>query len=89
MGLSWLGGGGREPFDLIFSGAPYKDEKGRPLAFVQFLLEEISKDALLAPEGWFIAQHSIRETFQTLPGWNFFRKEKYGDTALSFFRHAQ
>lgn len=83
MGLSWMG----EQFDLIFSGAPYKDEKGRPLAFVQFLLEQIDKDALLSPDGWFIAQHSVRETFQAPPGWDFFRQEKYGDTFLSFFKH--
>ena len=86
MGLSWLGGG--EPFDLIFSGAPYKDAKGQPLTFVQFILEQLSKEALLAPGGWFIAQHSVRETFSTPPEWDFFREEKYGDTALSFFRHA-
>ena len=85
MGLSWMG----EQFDLIFSGAPYKDDKGRPLPFVLFLLEQIAKDGLLAPGGWFIAQHSVRETFQTPPGWDFFRQEKYGDTHLSFFRHAQ
>ena len=85
QGLAWLEG----PYDLIFSGAPYKDDKGQPLAFVQFLLEQIAKADLLAPDGWFIAQHSMRETFQAPPGWDFFRKEKYGDTALSFFRHAQ
>lgn len=84
-GLSWL----HEEFDLIFSGAPYVDEKKRPLAFVQFLLEELAKAKILAAQGWFIAQHSTRETFRTPAGWDFFRQEKYGDTTLSFFRHAE
>ena len=84
-GLSWVG----SEFDLIFSGAPYVDHKKRPLHFVQFLLEEIAKAKILSAEGWFIAQHSTRETFTAPAGWDFFRQEKYGDTALSFFRHAQ
>lgn len=86
QGLGWLEG---EEFDLIFSGAPYKDEKNRPTPYVHFLLEALQKCAILAKDGWFIAQHSKRESFRTPPFWNFFREERYGDTVLSFFKHAQ
>ncbi len=84
QGLFWL----KQEFDLIFSGAPYVSPKHKPLAFVHFLLENIQKEKLLAAEGWFIAQHSVKETFTVPEGWNFFRQEKYGDTYLSFFKHA-
>ena len=79
-GLGWI----RDQFDIIFSGAPYVDEKKRPIAFVQFLLEEIAKSGLLDGQGLFIAQHSVRETFRIPEGWDYFRQEKYGDSALSF-----
>src|SRR3989338_6732393 len=68
--LGWL----HEEFALISPGAPYQDERNRPLAFVQFLLETIEKDKLLSSEGWFISQHSIQETFNAPAGWNFFRQ---------------
>ncbi len=84
QGLFWL----KQEFDIIFSGAPYRTPKNKPLVFVHFLLENIQKEKLLAKDGWFIAQHSIKETFVVPEGWNFFRQEKYGDTAVSFFKHA-
>ena len=49
----------------------------------------IRRDGLLAPTGWFIAQHSIREPFETPRDWDYFREERYGDSALSFFRHVK
>lgn len=81
-GLSWL----HEEFDLIFSGAPYKDSHKRPLFFVKPLLEMIARDQILRKNGWFIAQHHAKETFQAPAYWNFFRQELYGDSALSFFK---
>lgn len=80
-GLGWL----NEKFDLVFSGAPYVNAEKRPLYFVQDLLEIIRRDGVLKDDGWFIAQHHKKETFQMPNDWNFFRQERYGDSVLSFF----
>lgn len=81
-GLAWLG----DKFDIVFSGAPYKDRNKRPLFFVQSLLRAIEKDGLLKEDGWFIAQHHNKEKFETPPSWDFFRQEHYGDNVFSFFK---
>ena len=81
-GLAWLG----QEFDIIFSGAPYVDKEKKLMLFVTELLKQIEKEKLLAPGGWFIAQHSRREPFEVPPSWQMFRQEKYGDSALSFFK---
>src|SRR5207244_1808937 len=85
QGLGWLG----ESFDLIFSGAPYRDEKKRPLFFVERLLGLIREEGVLNPDGIFLAQHSIKETFQVPPEWELRRQERYGDTVVSFFKYAR
>ena len=82
-GLGWL----PEKFDLVFSGAPYKDAQKRPLSFIQTLLEMVARDRILCKGGWFIAQHHSKETFKTPGVWNFFRQEHYGDSFLSFFEN--
>jgi 16S rRNA (guanine966-N2)-methyltransferase len=82
-GLSWL----NEQFDLIFSGAPYKDEQKKALFFISDILIMIEKEKILKPKGWFIAQHHIKETFEVPKSFNFFRQERYGDSMLSFFEY--
>lgn len=81
-GLNWL----TEDFDLIFSGAPYKDEEKKPTYFAQELLRIIPQAKILKKQGIFIAQHHAKETFQAPEEWNFFRQEEYGDTFISFFK---
>ncbi|OGR50771.1 MAG: 16S rRNA (guanine(966)-N(2))-methyltransferase RsmD [Elusimicrobia bacterium RIFCSPHIGHO2_02_FULL_39_36] len=81
-GLNWL----NEDFDLIFSGAPYKDEEKKPIYFVQELLKMILQAKILKKQGTFVAQHHAKERFEAPEEWNFFRAEKYGDSTLSFFK---
>lgn len=83
-GLSWL----NDQYDLIFSGAPYVDENKKALYFIDNLLVNIEREKLLAPGGLFIAQHHEKEPFTPPASWNFFRQEEYGDSRLSFFKHA-
>jgi 16S rRNA G966 N2-methylase RsmD len=41
---------------------------------------------LLAPGGWVICQHQVKEPVEAVPGLEMFRQVKYGDSFLSFFR---
>lgn len=90
-GLSYIRTRAPEPqgFDLIFMGPPYKDELKRPLRLVEPTLEKIGQASLLAPDGWVIAQHHVREKVENASGFQMFRQEKYGDTFLSFFKHPE
>lgn len=84
-GLGWLG----EKFDIVFSGAPYKDEKKNPLYFITNLLKMLEREKILKPKGWFIAQHQIKEPFEVPGSFKFFRQERYGDSMLSFFEYKE
>jgi len=76
------------PFDLIFMGPPYHDEKWKPFFLTVPTLQAIAIGTLLKPEGWVIGQHHVKEPVSAPPGWTMFRREKYGDTFLSFFELA-
>ena len=80
--LHYAGG----PFDLIFMGPPYHDERWTALSLTQPTLQEIARAALLKPEGMVIGQHHTKEPPVDVPEWAMFRQESYGDTKLSFFR---
>jgi 16S rRNA G966 N2-methylase RsmD len=87
--LSWVPvRSGVESFDLVFLGPPYRDEEHRPLAYTSPVLENIAKAELLAPTGWVIAQHHIKEPVRAPAGLKDFRHAKYGDTVISFFSRA-
>lgn len=73
------------PFDLIFMGPPYKDAVKAPLALVQPTLDNIEKFGLLTPTGLVIAQHHSKEIVASSPKWEMKRREKYGDSLVSFF----
>jgi len=79
---------GVEQFDVIFLGPPYKDEMKRPLAFSTPALQRLAAAKLLAPKGWAACQHHVKEEVRAPEGWAMVRREKYGDTFVSFFRHA-
>ncbi|HCJ66217.1 MAG TPA: 16S rRNA (guanine(966)-N(2))-methyltransferase RsmD [Elusimicrobia bacterium] len=75
-------------FDLIFIGPPYKLELILPT------LKVISEKNSFAPDGWIICQHHFKEKLpeeyfspaSSSGGYELFRREKYGDTILSFYR---
>jgi 16S rRNA (guanine966-N2)-methyltransferase len=80
--LTYAGG----PFDLIFMGPPYHDERWTALSLTQPTLQEIGRTNLLKPGGIVIGQHHAKEPPVDLPEWEMFREESYGDSKLSFFR---
>ena len=84
-GLAWLA----QEFDIIFAGPPYKDRSKNPLRYVETLLEIVGRDHVLKNGGTFIIQHHAKEIFNVPVGWDLFRKERYGDSVLSFFRNAR
>jgi 16S rRNA (guanine(966)-N(2))-methyltransferase RsmD len=85
--LSWIPfRAGVDCFDLIFLGPPYKDEHKRPLAYSNVVLERIIEARLLASGGLIVGQHHVKEKVLAPKGLRMARREKYGDTFLSFFR---
>jgi 16S rRNA (guanine966-N2)-methyltransferase len=73
------------PFDLIFMGPPYHDQKWNEFRLTVPTLKNIALANLLKPEGWVIGQHHKKEPVEPPKGWSMFRREAYGDTFLSFF----
>ena len=73
------------PFDLIFMGPPYHDQKWNALRLTVPTLKNIGHAKLLKAEGWVIGQHHKKEPVEAPAGWTLFRREAYGDTFLSFF----
>lgn len=70
------------PFDIIFIGPPYALR-----AVGQVLEKAVLAPGLLAPEGWMIGQHSVREKVpEIFGGFQVFRQESYGDTRLTFWK---
>jgi 16S rRNA (guanine(966)-N(2))-methyltransferase RsmD len=87
--LSWIPfRSGNSQYDLIFMGPPYKDDQKRPLSFSTPALAKVAEAGLLAPKGWAMCQHHVKEDVKAPAGWVLVRREKYGDTHLDFFRHA-
>ena len=54
----------------------------------QIVLDHIAAAGLLVPSGWIIAQHHKKEEIVVPTGFELFRRSRYGDTCLSFFRSA-
>ncbi len=81
-GLGWLS----EKFDIVFLGPPYVDQEKRPLALTTPTLFRIQEGALLKPDGWVISQHHAKEPVAAPEGLVSFRREKYGDTVVTFYR---
>ncbi len=81
-GLAWLG----RTFDIVFMGPPYRDAAKRPLALTPPTLEAVASGGLLDADSWLISQHHEKEPVSVPPSLFLFRREKYGDTILSFYR---
>lgn len=66
-----------EQFDFIFAGPPYA------LANIDDLPRLIVEKKLLKPGGWFVLEHTPRNSYQNFA---LFRNERnYGTTVFSFF----
>lgn len=87
--LSWVAHrGGVDAFEIVFMGPPYRLEDNTPLFLSRRTIEQVYNGKLLAPTGWLIAQHHVKEEPGDIPGLEMWRREKYGDTRVSFYRHA-
>jgi 16S rRNA (guanine966-N2)-methyltransferase len=87
--LSWVPfRSGISQFDLIYLGPPYKDEQARPLAYSSASLARIAEAGILAPKGWIMLQHHVKEDVVVPPGLEQFRRMKYGDTYVDFLKRA-
>lgn len=71
-------------FDVIFMDPPYHH------AVARAALERVAGAGLLKPPGVLVVEHSRREEMPAqAERLQLFRREDYGDTALSFYRCAQ
>ena len=67
-------------FDIIFLGPPYHSK------FLLKSLQQISELGLLFQSGTAIAEHHRKEHLpDEIHQLNLFRRERYGDTMLSFY----
>ena len=69
-------------FDLIFADPPYNKE------LLQKVLAGLSNYPVLAEAGWLIMEHSAHDAVDAFvpEGYVLFRRQKYGETCLSFVR---
>ncbi len=66
-----------DQFDFIFAGPPYA------LGNIDDLPRVITEKKLLKNEGWFVLEHTPRNSYKNFP---WFRSERsYGTTVFSFF----
>lgn len=77
---------GLEAFDLIFLGPPYREADNTPLFLARPTLLQISTGGLLSANGWAMAQHHQKEEPGVIAGLEMFRREKHGDSRMSFYR---
>lgn len=66
-----------EQFDFIFAGPPYA------LTNIDDLPKLITEKKLLAPNGWFVLEHTPRNNYEKYP--LFTSQRNYGTTVFSFF----
>ena len=62
------------------------DEAKRALSYSTPSLARVVEAGLLAPKGWMISQHHVKEEVQAPAGCLRARREKYGDSYVDFFR---
>jgi 16S rRNA (guanine966-N2)-methyltransferase len=71
-------------FDIIFADPPYEAR------FVSPVIAALADGCLMAADGIFVIQHSVRETASDdQPGLVMTDRRSYGDTRLSFFQQKQ
>lgn len=85
--LSWVSyRSGLAAFDFVFLGPPYKTVEKKPLAYSTPALARVCESGLLAPNGWIVLQHHMKEDVAIPEGFEQVRRERYGDTHLDFIR---
>ncbi len=85
--LSWVSYRAGVPnFDIIYLGPPYRDSDDRPLSYSTQSLCRVVEAGLPAAGALIIVQHHIKEIVDAPPGWERYRREKYGDSLLDFVR---
>ena len=67
----------REKYDFIFAGPPYA------LTTIDDIPKLIFEKGLLTSGGWFILEHTPRNSYQTFP--YYLREKNYGTTIFSIF----
>lgn len=70
--------GSSDQFDFIFAGPPYA------LTAIDDLPKIIIAKKLIAPKGYFVLEHTPRNSYETYTGFRFQRN--YGSTVFSFFQ---
>ena len=78
--LSWVPfRSGTSQYDLVFLGPPYKDEHKRPLSYSTPALARVAEAGLLAPKGWAVCQHHVKESGPAAAGsvWRVFRRSAW------------
>ena len=76
-------------FDLIFAGPPYKDDQKRPLNLTAPTRDAVRRGSLLAPGGILVIQHHKTDQPPPDQGLRLFRREKYGDSLVDFYRRSE
>jgi 16S rRNA G966 N2-methylase RsmD len=66
-----------EKYDLIFAGPPYA------LATIDELPVKVFAQGMVAPDGWFILEHTPRNNYTGAP--HFATSRNYGTTIFSIF----
>jgi 16S rRNA (guanine(966)-N(2))-methyltransferase RsmD len=77
---------GKDKYDIVFCGPPYKDAAKNPLALTYPTLKNIVQYDILKDDSIVISQKHIKENVPTVFGLELFRNEKYGDTSISFYK---
>ena len=67
----------QEQYDFIFAGPPYA------LGTIDDLPKIIVEKKLIAPKGYFVLEHTPRNSYENFAGFSFSRN--YGKTVFSFF----
>ena len=67
-------------FDLIFVDPPYDQDLVGPT------LDQISREKILAHEGWIVVEHSPRESINEIEGLCRLQSRQYGQTYITFLQ---
>ncbi|MDR0791821.1 MAG: RsmD family RNA methyltransferase [Chitinophagaceae bacterium] len=67
-----------QQFDFIFAGPPYA------LNTIDEIPKMVIDKKMIAPEGYFVLEHTPRNNYETFTGFAF--KRNYGTTVFSFFQ---
>ena len=70
-----------QSFDFIFAGPPYA------LAAIDEIPKIIVSKKLIAPDGFFVLEHTPRNSYEKYDGFAFQRN--YGTTVFSFFTNSE